>query len=920
MTEILITSSVLILVLLALRKAFQNSLSRRVQYALWALVLLRLLVPVSLPAVDFSVLTAAQTVEQTVTRNIDARPVYVPVARAPLADHPTAPDLAPERAEITEGESVWVARTDDTAVQYKRLSARTVLLYVWLAGGTLSGLYLLTVNTLFWLKLRRIRRLWPVEGCSLPVYLVEEGLSSPCLFGLLRPAIYLTPAAVSSPERLRHVLAHEETHARHLDHLWTLLRGVCLAVYWFDPLVWAASAAARTDCELACDEGALARLGEGERIPYGQTLLSLIPVKRPGSPMLAATTMAAGKKQLKDRFRRIAQKPQQFMAAGIAVALLVGVASACTFTQARTPDASLSQPQGDAGGSVLTGEELRFFNERFFNGAPDSGGSVPYNIANQFGSPWFSYEKPEDIDLYELFYCAGSTSLTDEELKAVFGYDSREDMVCPAYKLTAAEMDRVLTQYTGLTLERTNKVGLDKFIRSAGYDAYYFGHGDTNYCGRLDFTLGTREGKTVRLYQGSGSEWTCVTLEEQEDGSWWFKSNQECEKPVIPTLFPAGKPETVISLDGLEPYEAPVVTLEKRVDDFEDIYENRLENWNIDGHSVVVYRDRKGIINAAIREEDTMNVFLTGLDEGASVFFFHDLFGYDGFTVRYSGETGPHTYGTIVDYFRFTGDGTPVIMARTRNGFDMPMALDLDGDGADELAAEEELFFQRDGKLYRADLKELVQENYPALEYWDYSGWDRYSKSLSVSAYGGERYMPCYLYFDGGQLLFYKEEKSHHDHMVDGIDKYVPAEVVTAARDFVEQEVLDAQPDGTWRHKGWQDEGYPQETYDDWRLESFSLFYAGDEGGTAVECWSVNYELHTIDPEKVVLAGGKYLTEDNWVSPGYPGCDWFIFRVEGEARTFLRHDMINDMSPGSEGFQAYLSQALEQSKAGADTQ
>ena len=134
MTEILITSSVLILVLLALRKAFQNSLSRRVQYALWALVLLRLLVPVSLPAVDFSVLTAAQTVEQTVTRNIDARPVYVPVARAPLADHPTAPDLAPERAEITEGESVWVARTDDTAVQYKRVSARCCCNSGWRGG------------------------------------------------------------------------------------------------------------------------------------------------------------------------------------------------------------------------------------------------------------------------------------------------------------------------------------------------------------------------------------------------------------------------------------------------------------------------------------------------------------------------------------------------------------------------------------------------------------------------------------------------------------------------------------------------------------------------------------------------------------------------------------------------------------------
>ena len=59
MTEILITSSVLILALLALRKLFRTSLSRRVQYALWGLVLLRLLVPVSLPAAEFSVLSAA---------------------------------------------------------------------------------------------------------------------------------------------------------------------------------------------------------------------------------------------------------------------------------------------------------------------------------------------------------------------------------------------------------------------------------------------------------------------------------------------------------------------------------------------------------------------------------------------------------------------------------------------------------------------------------------------------------------------------------------------------------------------------------------------------------------------------------------------------------------------------------------------
>ena len=60
MKEILLTSSVLILALLALRRVFRRTVSRRVQYALWGLVLLRLLIPVSLPAAGFSLLTAAE--------------------------------------------------------------------------------------------------------------------------------------------------------------------------------------------------------------------------------------------------------------------------------------------------------------------------------------------------------------------------------------------------------------------------------------------------------------------------------------------------------------------------------------------------------------------------------------------------------------------------------------------------------------------------------------------------------------------------------------------------------------------------------------------------------------------------------------------------------------------------------------------
>ena len=63
----------------------------------------------------------------------------------------------------------------------------------------------------------------------------------------------------------------------------------------------------------------------------------------------------------------------------------------------------------------------------------------------------------------------------------------------------------------------------------------------------------------------------------------------------------------------------------------------------------------------------------------------------------------------------------------------------------------------------------------------------------------------------------------------------------------------------------------------------------------------------------MVLAGGRYITEDNWVSPGYPGCDWLFFqRTADGSLVFLWHDMINDMGPYSLAYGQYLEQRLAQ--------
>lgn len=397
MKEILLTSSVLILALLLLRLLFRKTISRQVQYALWGLVALRLLVPVSLPAMEHNVLTAAEPV----TARITAPALYVTPYRETIVSAPPGVFQTPAPYQSfrvdTATEDSTVTFTDGKnvthSIEYKsQIPLTPVLKAVWHTGMYVMAAWFLLANLRFMLRLRRSRRPYPVENCPYPVYLTAE-LPSPCLFGLFHPTVYLTPAAVESPETLRHVLIHETTHARHLDPLWSLLRCVCLAVYWFDPLVWVAAIVSRRDCELACDEGALRQLGESERIPYGQTLLRLIPVAgRPESPMLSATTMTAGKRELKDRVTRIAENRRTVGVALLAVVTAAALVCALTFTGAKPS----VRP--------LTGEELSeyalAFNtaDRWQDSAGNDCGLRPVQFLTSV------YDQPRSIDMYQLFY------------------------------------------------------------------------------------------------------------------------------------------------------------------------------------------------------------------------------------------------------------------------------------------------------------------------------------------------------------------------------------------------------------------------------------------------------------------------------------------------------------------------------------
>ncbi len=121
------------------------------------------------------------------------------------------------------------------------------------------------------------------------------------------------------------------THYRHLDHIWTLVRSLCLVLYWFHPLVWVAARLSMEDSELACDEGTFIRLGEEKREAYGRTLIEMTTDRTKRTRLIyCATGMINGKKEIKRRITAIAfyQKPVVWIAV-LAVVLAVFL-SACT--------------------------------------------------------------------------------------------------------------------------------------------------------------------------------------------------------------------------------------------------------------------------------------------------------------------------------------------------------------------------------------------------------------------------------------------------------------------------------------------------------------------------------------------------------------------------------------------------------------
>ena len=905
MKEILLTSSVLILALLALRQLFRRTVSRRMQYALWLLVLVRLLVPVNVGTLAHNVLSAAAPVQAVVEERLDTPVLYVqdgterrPAQLLPGKESQGDPQSPPSDAAQSAPADEYYTVTPT----YRTVTLSEALTYVWYAGMAGVGAWFLFTNLRFARALRKARTPYRVEGCRYPVYLVSA-LPSPCLFGVLRPAVYLNEKALQSPDALRFVLAHEQTHARHLDPLWSLLRGVCLTVYWFDPLVWLAAVLSREDGELACDEGTLRALGADERTAYGKALLALVPVcDKPQNPLLGATTMTSGKRSLKERITRIAENRQAKAAAVFAVVALAALVCAVSFTGSSRPlsavcgdfwDAEATctyveeRPDVDArytpaDGTVRLSEHLALVRigsahpkktvavnpawSTLYLTLPDADGGTAEPLTINFIREYDAPGSTEAVytlnigtrDAAKSYKVLSGQDEIDAFLAYLRGEASPEQISHPAFPNNLTEAERsVVDEFLHWAQALRAEDILNLHFRDGSGSRFLLDEELTSFTAQLVPALNALTEADLYTQQGYGdSAYYTLSVITQDGERYTFFCGFDRVRLLHPTFepglsssYPSDRPTLWIDspalmacLDSLEASPAPLP-------DFETVAPTPLAD----------------ILPA---REPWMTIPLAGKAQ------------------------------RIADR-RIPSDA-----------LDWLTQMDMDGDGVCEIVNSSDfpaIYYKRGGQLYGVDLKSVITAAWPELNWWDYTSAAPASRSLlfcglsAGDAPGDGVNFTRYLYFDGESLLLYKPDRSHTDHVADATlaDPSVPAEIVARAKQLVQRRY------DTLAGRAAQ--------YDDWYTDVSFLGAETRYAGLTLEVYSFSQHYHAQKPEKILLAGGTEVDEDGWaILDGDTVLDgpYIVCLMDGGTRRMLEGSMSGDCSTGSPAYYSDLTALL----------
>lgn len=342
------TASILILIILLIKKIFNKTLSPKWHYYIWILLLIRLLIPFY-PESSMSIYTLFYSAAEKV--NLPISEIRIPFQISSINESSantltTLPQTAVNvNNENTTNSNVSNSITD-TALKVKEnekyISAIIIMAYIWIIGVLLLSLYTIYINIVFAvnvhkrytsLKNERINDI--LKGCKnimdikhpIPL-LTSKKVRTPSLYGFFNTKILVSEEYIEqlSDDEIKYIFLHELSHYKRKDIAINWILALLQIIYFFNPLIWYAFYKIYEDCEISCDAAALRYIKEAEYQSYGSTIIKLIRVFSESNFIPITAGISKNKSSYKRRIIMISKfKKSTWTSTLLAILLIISV-------------------------------------------------------------------------------------------------------------------------------------------------------------------------------------------------------------------------------------------------------------------------------------------------------------------------------------------------------------------------------------------------------------------------------------------------------------------------------------------------------------------------------------------------------------------------------------------------------------------
>ncbi len=282
----IIFSVVLFVIVLVLTTILKKR-SPYLHYGLWALILLRLVLPTDL-SLSFSARTLvnkAVVCESELLKKNSANSI-----QDEKMDLTTAPLQSEKKIDDTAGILSSVESSDTINSSIQKWPWKVVLFLLWLTGTIVFACVFLKryfyyhsivkhAKSVSDLTIEKPLELWRSRfqiRRNVKIVCSKDCLS-PFTIGILQPVIYLPEVMINgtSTDSLESVIAHELAHIKHWDDLWIKIQNLIQLVYFYHPIVWLVNSQLNHVRERICDEQVLSH-GTISPKAYGNSMLAVL--------------------------------------------------------------------------------------------------------------------------------------------------------------------------------------------------------------------------------------------------------------------------------------------------------------------------------------------------------------------------------------------------------------------------------------------------------------------------------------------------------------------------------------------------------------------------------------------------------------------------------------------------------------------